>query len=123
MPTPRQKGIIKRWVAALRSKKYKQGKGVLRSEKGNYCCLGVLCDVVSPKGWHKTAVLAGQNEDTKSIRHRMDDSSAEMISHKHLARLTGLANCGQELAIMNDNGKSFAIIADYIENAAGFNDA
>lgn len=33
------------WVAALRSGKYVQGKGMLRRESGSYCCLGVLCDL------------------------------------------------------------------------------
>ena len=44
--TEKQKKIklAKRWIAALRSSKYKQGYGYLVS--GNkYCCLGVLCDV------------------------------------------------------------------------------
>ena len=36
--------IAKRWVKALKSGKYKQGKQYLR--KGDkYCCLGVLCDL------------------------------------------------------------------------------
>lgn len=34
-----------KWIAALRSGKYKQGRGQLRSLNNNYCCLGVLCDV------------------------------------------------------------------------------
>jgi hypothetical protein len=37
-----------KWIDALRSGKYKQGKGCLRSGD-NYCCLGVLCDIVDPK--------------------------------------------------------------------------
>lgn len=36
----------KRWVKALRSGKYKQDTGQLKSNEG-FCCLGVLCDVVS----------------------------------------------------------------------------
>lgn len=42
--------IKRRWVAALRSGKYKQGEGSLctAGETGaadTYCCLGVLCDL------------------------------------------------------------------------------
>lgn len=37
--------IKKLWVDALRSGKYKQGKGQLRTEEGNFCCLGVLCNL------------------------------------------------------------------------------
>lgn len=37
--------IKQKWVEALRSGKYKQGKRVLRSGD-KFCCLGVLCEVV-----------------------------------------------------------------------------
>jgi hypothetical protein len=38
--------IAQKWVAALRSGDYKQGKGVLHNQDTNtYCCLGVLCDL------------------------------------------------------------------------------
>ena len=41
-----------KWVAALRSGEYKQGYGRLFSPREkSYCCLGVLCDVIDPKGW------------------------------------------------------------------------
>ena len=43
-----KKTIAKKWVAALRSGKYKQGREVLhnnKSGKDTYCCLGVLCDL------------------------------------------------------------------------------
>lgn len=39
---------FKKWINALRSGKYKQGKGLLQKEK-NYCCLGVACKVLIPK--------------------------------------------------------------------------
>lgn len=34
-----------KWVAALRSGKYDQGRGQLRSPDGYFCCLGVLCEL------------------------------------------------------------------------------
>lgn len=37
------------WLDALRSGDYKQGTGQLRDYNDNYCCLGVLCDVVRKK--------------------------------------------------------------------------
>ncbi len=58
--------IAKKWVAALRSGKYKGTKHVLKryTEKGpRYCCLGVLCEVYAktfPKGtqnWENDATL------------------------------------------------------------------
>lgn len=38
--------VKKRWVEALRSGKYTQGVGELKTAGGSFCCLGVLCDVV-----------------------------------------------------------------------------
>ena len=39
--------IRKAWIEALRSGKYKQGyDGCLRNKYDEYCCLGVLCEVM-----------------------------------------------------------------------------
>lgn len=43
------KNIMEKWVKALRSGKYRKGRGVLTEVKKNgtknYCCLGVLCEL------------------------------------------------------------------------------
>jgi hypothetical protein len=44
---PRWQDIKARWVAALRSGEYAQGRGALRNEEGENCCIGVLCDVLN----------------------------------------------------------------------------
>jgi hypothetical protein len=36
---------IAKWVEALRSGDFKQGKGALRTIDGSYCCLGVACEI------------------------------------------------------------------------------
>lgn len=39
--------IAQKWIAALRSGEYKQGKNVLYDARDNsYCCLGVLCKTI-----------------------------------------------------------------------------
>ena len=46
--------LKKKWIEALRGqgkKKYKQGKGQLRDKNDNFCCLGVLCDIIDPLKW------------------------------------------------------------------------
>ena len=45
------KELGEKWADALESGKYKQGYFALRSCDDEFCCLGVLCDVVDPKGW------------------------------------------------------------------------
>lgn len=39
-----KKALKAKWVAALRSGKFKQGEGQLRLN-GKHCCLGVLCEI------------------------------------------------------------------------------
>lgn len=39
------KEIKEKWVAALRSGKYRQGKKVLNHYNESFCCLGVLCEL------------------------------------------------------------------------------
>lgn len=46
------KELKKRWVAALRSGEYNQGRYTLRSRDG-FCCMGVLCDLIDPEGWEE----------------------------------------------------------------------
>lgn len=92
-----------KWIAALRSGEFSQAKTRLRDGDA-YCCLGVLCQVsggMSDSEWesyrysfaHPTLVKAGLYGGTTLPR----DSIAK------------------KLADMNDMGKSFAEIADYIE--------
>lgn len=43
------KKLKARWLKALRSRKFKQGKGQLKQGSGKaetFCCLGVLCAIV-----------------------------------------------------------------------------
>lgn len=46
-------GIARKWVKALRSGKYKQGKGKLEyighDGHSSYCCLGVLCTIMNTR--------------------------------------------------------------------------
>lgn len=56
-----KRSIRSRWIRALRSGKYKQGEGNLLKMNadgtGNYCCLGVLCELAAKDGvvaWRNT---------------------------------------------------------------------
>lgn len=100
--------IKAKWLAALRSGNYRQGMGWLRTSNG-FCCLGVLCDVVEPSRWggsHKVndmLVWSHDGEDCMKYQWEIDGG------------LLG-EDTQEELATMNDDGKPFAEIADYIEN-------
>lgn len=76
------------WLNALRSGKYLQGKGQLQFEGINsYCCLGVFQEVCSI-----------ENRDGCYLPHKVIPDSIQI-----------------DLATMNDSGKSFEEIANYIE--------
>jgi hypothetical protein len=82
------------WLAALRSGKYPQGRGFLKSSiTGGYCCLGVAREACSLEGISGNRLLV-----------------SETVSWIFLPERTQ-----GELARMNDAGKDFAAIADYIE--------
>lgn len=96
------------WVKALRSDTFEQGTGELRNSEG-FCCLGVLA--------HELDLF-----DTLDIKHTAGDISVFGSSFPGRIAVKGYhklpATIQGKLADLNDNGMSFAKIADIIE--AGF---
>jgi hypothetical protein len=96
------KKIKEKWVAALRSGKYRQGNGSLYSHDFNnnryYCCLGVL------------GVVCGYK--TGTLEH---NSFPDIHRNKFPRGFRGITEINKKLATFNDNGKSFKWIASYIE--------
>lgn len=99
----------KKWVEALRSGAYKQGRARLKY-RNTFCGLGVLCDLAEkagvPDAWPrvmKTALLPKAVCDWAGLK-----SSPIMVS------VSGYA----VLANHNDDGMSFSEIADIIEARA-----
>jgi hypothetical protein len=102
----------KKWVAALRSGEYKQTKGKLCGETEGvfgYCCLGV--GYVVAKGINpfntSSGYINGNKIDTEGIPQILIGDGHQDSGFGHQHRL--------ELTKMNDSGKSFSEIADYIE--------
>jgi hypothetical protein len=84
-----------KWVAALRSGEYRQGKYALRSGS-SFCCLGVLC------------VLADVAPE-QSTESPEDGNPYEWVNQT-------VGPAYEQLVTMNDaEGKTFPEIADYIE--------
>ena len=90
-----------KWIEALRSGPYPQEREALRTPDG-YCCLGVLCDIVAPEGWGPDLE---HGED-------VDYPNKELLASCDLAM-----GDVEPLARMNDEGVSFAGIADVIERS------
>jgi hypothetical protein len=106
----------KKFVSALRSGDYTQGSSALRAietvydekkkkevSKATYCCLGVACHIAGATGiTDKAYVMNEKRSVIKSI-------------NKVPSLLQGEDGIPQQLASMNDSGKTFAEIADWIE--------
>jgi len=94
-----------KWVAALRSGKYKQDteKGKLETVDGKFCCLGVACKVAGV-GNKNNVLSQAWIEDSKDFKIKGVP--------KILKEDTELPT---RLAQMNDAGKSFKFIATWIE--------
>jgi hypothetical protein len=91
-----------KWIAALRSGRYAQGKGMLR-DVDNYCCLGVLCDISGLGEWSGNSYVA--NHDSRAFLLPVVVRDTSGLSEGRMG----------ELSSMNDRGSAFSEIADYIE--------
>ena len=115
--------IKKLWVNALRSGKYKQGRGSLcktTTEKGKtvteYCCLGVLGDVAVDAYWEKnpTVPLIGGKQVTEY--GLIDEVNTGFLPNSVEKQLGLTRSRTDKLVELNDDSEfSFDDIADYIE--------
>ena len=133
-----KQNIMKKWIKALRSGKYKQGEGTLKQydSKGQaqHCCLGVLCDLYNQdmkKNKKKTLPekVYDNDYDFSNGYSRFDGKKEDLP--KDVMKWAGLKNslgkfyvegfskdlCLGEnsLADLNDTGKKFKTISNIIE--------
>jgi len=106
--------LKERWLKALRSDDYQQTHGYLcRYRKGvpSFCCLGVL------------AVVQGEKPERLVDRQILDEVGLQTLLQPNSIMWGKIENhlgiepisLQQLLATKNDDGKSFAQIADWIE--------
>jgi hypothetical protein len=94
--------LRRKWIADLRSGRFKQGVGCLRTEDDEYCCLGV-------------AIPDDMVGVVQFCRYYYNGYAAELPPS--VAEALGIdATLMEKLITMNDgDGKSFSQIADYLE--------
>lgn len=100
--------VKEKWLAALRSGEYEQGDGQL-CYNGKFCCLGVLNDVLDlgyPEGYGYLTDAPRATRDRFKGKYGIDLGVGALILPEDIQ---------SELAHMNDHGRTFAEIADYIE--------
>jgi hypothetical protein len=103
--------IKAKWLSALRSGEYQQGKQALKLYK-KFCCLGVLCDIHSKETknkWVENIYLDHQGALPQDViiwaGLKFSDPSLYYGKFKSIKSLSDL----------NDSGKTFLQIADLIE--------
>jgi hypothetical protein len=107
------KRAVRAWVNALRSGKYKQGKGHLTiitepGQKNKHCCLGVACDLFRKN--HDIPI----SDDGRIRSYDGQTGYLPGVVEDWLGN--DIVNVQFNLVDMNDNGDSFDKIADYIES-------
>lgn len=127
-----RRDIRDRWVAALRSGAYEQGRKRLRTSNDQYCCLGVLCEIAVETGVIPPPVQQEVGYSDRPYKYGMETSNGWNSSTTGLpdivATWAGLGPQGMHvriphkeaeesfnLAYLNDNGSTFEEIADLIE--------
>lgn len=109
------KEVIRKWVDALRSGKYRQRKNYLGNENNEYCCLGVLCELAVKEG-----VISKEQENWQGSKINKYDDSTHVLPHSVMS-WTGILDMvpqvgGESLDYWNDcEEKTFSEIADMIE--------
>lgn len=99
--------LKEKWVAALRSGKYKQGKKVLRTYENTFCCLGVLCDIANPNGWEP----APGSWAYQGNQHDLIGTDLDYLDRKQSC----LANMNDGCGEWYNNPQTFEQIATWIE--------
>lgn len=99
--------VAKKWVAALRSGKYKQGREFLRDRDDRYCCLGVLCEIAVSDGVISPAGLDGECYSYAAFESFLPIKVSEWA---------GVNNASMCVLWNDKHNKTFAEIADLIES-------
>lgn len=106
--------IKTKWLEALRSGEYEQGRVMLKDSSSGtctYCCLGVLTELYAQE---HNLTFTGQGS------HLKKEGPEEYLSSypaqwAGLSSNTGRGSIQNTLAELNDAGETFEDIADYIE--------
>lgn len=108
--------VVREWVEALRSGKYKQGTKKLRTTNDEYCCLGVLCELAVKHGViHRVGEGYGMAGDVYADIFELPYSVTEWSGIKDSAGSYYDVE-PKALSRLNDDGMNFSEIANIIES-------
>jgi hypothetical protein len=96
------------WIKALRSGEYEQTQGKLCDAEGAMCCLGVLIDVTQDGEWRLRDSDDGGFYAYDGKVGLLSDAVKEDVG-------LGAKTEARLVALNDDDGRSFADIADWVE--------
>lgn len=109
--------LKRRWVEALRSGEYRQGRMALQSG-GEYCCIGVLCDVYDDSKWVDPPAHY-RGEDRRAYGTTANVGNLQVGGLDAAMGIDFEVEGGHVLDVLADlndyGGASFTQIADWIE--------
>lgn len=100
-----------KWIAALRSGEYEQGRNFLR-EEGSYCCLGVLCELHAKETGNEWTIGELYLGEKYFLPAEVQKWAGIDDRNPCFADKDGHASF---LSDLNDAGRSFKWIANIIE--------
>ncbi len=105
------KKLKAKWIRALKSGEYQQGRAFLRKvkrggESARHCCLGVLCEIGGGK-WTRKGNVWGYVLPNGSFATNNEPA--------HIAEAFGLNNPAWDYASKNDRGVPFKDIVNTIK--------
>lgn len=108
------KEILARWVEALRSGRYRQGKFGLRDLEDRFDPIGVLCDLAVSDGVKIEVKKYDKPEAQHFFGYTYDGIATRLPTP--VEKWSGLGYWSANRIInLNDKGKDFKQIADYLE--------
>lgn len=125
-----KKDIADKWVADLRAHPELQGRGALETDDGKFCCLGrlhVVLGLPTRRGpdWDEgrpcNQIMEVLTTEARCLAEmKSDDGDLPLGTGERLTDIEpnwrgGLRHKTVELSTLNDDGATFAQIADIIE--------
>ena len=114
-----RRDIRKRWVAALSSGKYPQGRSQLATATGGFCCLGVLCELAADEGVvtrirTEGGIRYGDEKQRHYLPHSVILWAGIEVSNSFNPTVRRADGSIAHLSSLNDRGDNFSQIASAI---------
>lgn len=114
------KNIKEKWIDALESGEYVQGRSALRTPDDNFCCLGVLCALYDQENKSPISVSSYWCQDVignwmfMGDRGTLPQAVQDWAGLNHPAGRYDKGEFHPWLSYDNDSGKTFKEIANII---------